>query len=82
MISIFLITYYFSPEAQGFHYTFSSLVAMQSFVELGLYLVILNTSSHEWAKLQLGKDGHIEGDSVALSRLVIAVLAGPGWRGR
>lgn len=70
LISIFLITYYFSPEAQGFYYTFASLVAMQSFVELGLYLVILNTASHEWAKLQLGKDGRIEGDLDALSRLV------------
>lgn len=70
LIGIFLITRHFSPEVQGFYYTFASLVALQTFVELGLYLVITNTASHEWAVLQLSKDGHIEGDRAALSRLV------------
>lgn len=70
LIGILLITQNLSPEVQGFYYTFASLVALQTFVELGLYLVILNTASHEWAKLQLGEDGHIEGDLDALSRLV------------
>ncbi len=59
-----------SPEVQGFYYTFSSLVALQSFVELGFYLVVINVASHEWASLQLGKDGRIEGDPRALARLI------------
>ncbi len=70
LVSIFLVVRYFSLEAQGFYYTFASLIALQSFLELGLYLVVTNFASHEWSKLQLCKDGRIEGDSEALSRLV------------
>jgi hypothetical protein len=61
---------YFPPEVQGFYYTFASLVALQSFVELGLSLVISNIVSHEWSKLSLAEDGSIEGDTQALCRLV------------
>ena len=70
LLGLFLIGLYFPPEVQGFYYTFASLVALQSFVELGLYLVISNVASHEWSKLSLAKDGSIEGDPQALSRLV------------
>jgi len=70
LLGLFLIGIYFPPEVQGFYYTFVSLVAMQSFVELGLYLVISNLASHEWSRLSLAKDGSIEGDPQALSRLV------------
>jgi hypothetical protein len=70
LLGLFLIGIYFPPEVQGFYYTFTSLVALQSFVELGLYLVITNLASHEWAKLRLNRDGEIEGDTHALSRLV------------
>jgi len=47
-----------------------SLVALQSFVELGLYIVILNSASHEWSKLKINEYGSITGDPHALSRLV------------
>lgn len=70
LLGLFLIGMYFPPEVQGFYYTFVSLVALQSFVELGLYLVISNVASHEWSRLRLAKDGSIEGDPQALSRLV------------
>ena len=70
LLGLFLIGMYFPPEVQGFYYTFASLVALQSFVELGLYLVISNVASHEWSRLRLAKDGSIEGDPQALSRLV------------
>lgn len=70
LFGLFLISLYFPPKVQGFYYTFASLVALQSFVELGLYLVISNVASHEWSKLNLATDGSIEGDPRALSRLV------------
>lgn len=70
LLGLFLISQYFAPAAQGFYYTFASLVALQSFVELGLYIVISNVASHEWARLGVGPGGHIEGDPRALSRLV------------
>ena len=70
LLGLVLIGLYFAPEVQGFYYTFASLVALQSFVELGLYLVISNAASHEWSRLRLAADGGIDGDPQALSRLV------------
>ena len=70
LLGIYLIIKYFNPDLQGFYYTFNSLIALQLFVELGLYLVITNIASHEWSKLKLSEDGSITGDQVALSRLV------------
>lgn len=70
LVGIVLIAGYFPLEVQGFYYTIASLIALQSFVELGLYLVIYNCASHEWSELHLGWNGRIEGNPDALSRLV------------
>ena len=69
-VSVVLIGMYFSPELQGYYYTFASLMALQAFFELGLNIVVINVSSHEWAHLRLDATGRIEGDPDALSRLV------------
>jgi len=69
-VTLVLIATYFTPEVQGFFYTFASLLALQSFVELGFYLVIINVSSHEWAHLGLDENGYLIGEPKALSRLV------------
>lgn len=69
LVSLLLIARFFSPEVQGFFYTFSSLIALQAFVELGLYLVIVNFASHEWSKLHLDASGRVVGDVTSLSRL-------------
>jgi O-antigen/teichoic acid export membrane protein len=68
-VALVLIAYFFSPDVQGFYYTFSSLLALQTFVELGLYIVIVNRASHEWSKLRLDDAGSVIGDAWALSRL-------------
>lgn len=60
----------FSPELQGYYYTFGSLVALQVFGELGLGQVILMFTSHEWSKLKFDDSGFVVGDPNALSRLV------------
>jgi hypothetical protein len=70
LVGLALIAGYFSKETQGFYYTFASLIALQSFVELGLNVVIANFASHEWSKLRIGRGGEIEGDPDAHSRLV------------
>ncbi len=69
-VSVLLIGIFFTPQIQGFYYTFASLMALQSFFELGLTIVITNTCSHEWLHLALDGQGRITGDSTALSRLV------------
>jgi len=69
-VTILLVVTYLSPEMQGFYYTFYSLLALQAFVELGLFTVIVAVASHEWADLELDASGVVVGRSDALSRLV------------
>ena len=68
-LTAFLIAIRFSPPLQGYFYTFSSVVALQVLVELGLGQVILQFASHESARLQVGERGALSGDPAALSRL-------------
>jgi O-antigen/teichoic acid export membrane protein len=70
VVSLLLIVNYFEPQLQGFYYTFGSLLALQSFIELGLFLVVVNVASHEWAHLELDRYGRIRGDANAVSRLI------------
>ncbi|MFN8535725.1 MAG: hypothetical protein U0556_19480 [Dehalococcoidia bacterium] len=81
VLSALLLSRFLSPKEQGFYYTFASLVALQTFVELGLHSVVLNVSSHEWAKLRLDLAGRIEGDREALSRLASLVRQTAFWYG-
>jgi O-antigen/teichoic acid export membrane protein len=69
-VTLVLVARRFSPELQGFYFTFTSLVALQSFVELGFYIVVINLASHEWSSLSLDGEGRIVGDPGALSRLI------------
>lgn len=53
-ITLVLIARYFSPELQGYFYTFASLMGLQILFEMGLHSVVINTASHEWAQLGSG----------------------------
>src|SRR5687767_14379524 len=66
-VTILLIAGRLSAEQQGYYYTFGSLVALQSFFELGFGVVVINVASHEWARLALDGEGRINGDADALS---------------
>lgn len=68
-VSLLLISYYFTPSLQGYYYTFSSLLALQVFLELGLSQVIIQFASHEWAKLSFDENRRVIGDGAALVRL-------------
>lgn len=68
-VTLAIIAARFSAAEQGFFYTFSSLLALQAFVELGLQTVILNLASHLWAGLNMNATGEIVGDSAAIGRL-------------
>ena len=69
-ITLLLIAHFLAPEVQGFYYTFLSLIALQSFVGLGFYIVITQFASHEWAGLYLDSAGFISGDEKARLRLI------------
>jgi O-antigen/teichoic acid export membrane protein len=78
-ITAALIGYYFSPELQGYHYTFLSLTALQIFAELGLTSVVISFASHEWAHLKLDPKIGIGGDAKALSRLSSLTIFSSRW---
>ncbi len=78
-VTIYLITRYFSPDLQGYHYTFSSFLLLQSMLELGFGVVLTQFISHEWAKLRHDTAGAISGDSKALARLNSLVRLGLKW---
>ena len=69
-ITAILIAAKFTPEIQGYHYTFLTILAFQAAVDLGFGTVVIQFVSHEWSKLNLNKNGQIVGDADALSRLV------------
>jgi len=78
-VAALLIASQFTPELQGYYYTFESLVRLQVLVELGLGTVIIQFASHEWSKLGLDKTGQIVGDKDALSRLVSLAHVAVRW---
>jgi O-antigen/teichoic acid export membrane protein len=69
LINIYLISRYFSKEMQGFYYTFSSLIALQALVELGLNNAVLQFISHEMSKLRWNKFSIIIGNQKAKKRV-------------
>lgn len=69
VLIIFLISFFLNKEEQGFYYTFSSVLAIQIFFELGLGGIITQFVAHEKAKIFLGKDNTLEGNTSAISRL-------------
>jgi len=69
LLTLLVIAAKFSPELQGYYFTFYSLMSLKVIVELGLTFVIVYFSSHEWAKLGLDAAGNIIGEPTALSCL-------------
>lgn len=51
-VTLWLIGSRFSESEQGYFYTFSSILATQTFFELGLQGVLVNLTSHEWARVK------------------------------
>jgi len=69
-VTAILIMTRFTPELQGYYYTFASLMVLQVFVELGFSNIVTYFAGHEWARLSLDPQGRIVGEADALSRLV------------
>ena len=78
-ISALLIATRFTPTVQGFYYTFGSILALQTFAELGIGVAVTQFASHEWAHLRVGATGAIEGDATALSRLASLTRIAMKW---
>lgn len=78
-VTAILIVAKFSPEVQGYYYTFGTILALQVFAELGLGTVIQQFASHEWSLLKLDGKGNIIGDHDALSRLTSIARIALKW---
>ena len=78
-VSMLLIATFFTPEVQGFYYTFSSILALQMLAELGVNLVVLNTASHEWSRLRFDDRGRVTGDPNAHARLASLARLSLKW---
>jgi hypothetical protein len=69
-ITMLLVLRYLTPEVQGYFYAFAGVAATQVFLEMGFSQNILQFASHEFAKLRFTPQRTLEGDPVALSRLI------------
>lgn len=78
-VTALLIAWHFTPEVQGYYYTFGNILALQVFVELGLGVVLVQFTSHEWSRLRFDPAGRIVGDEEALSRLISIARVGSKW---
>ena len=80
-ITMLVIATGFSPDEQGFYFTFSSLLALQTFFDLGLMFVIAQFASHEFVDLSWGKNGSLIGEPVPLKRFTDLVCKTTLWFG-
>lgn len=69
-LSAMLIMAFFTPELQGYYYTFGSVLGLQVFIELGFSRVVTYFAAHNWAKLSFDKNGRVTGDSDQLSLFI------------
>lgn len=79
LVTTILIALCFSPELQGYFYTISTLLALQTFVDLGLPVVVLHVASHEWPSLRFDARGEVTGDDIARERLAGLVAFSTRW---
>lgn len=78
-VMLIFVTRWMTGTEQGFYYTFSSLIALQVFFELGLNYVVMQIVSHESAHLRIGTSGELEGDPIHLDRLAALVALLRYW---
>jgi len=81
VVTLLFITWYFTAELQGYYYTFASLIALQTFLELGLYIVITTYASHQWSSLDMDENQLVSGDETSLGNLGSLVKFVSLWYG-
>ncbi len=78
LLTAALVASFFTPELQGYYFTFASLLTLQTFVELGFGELLQQFVSHEWAKTSSGQPEERER---ALSRLAGLLRFSLRWYG-
>jgi len=78
-LTIILIAAKFSKTEQGYYYTYSSLLALQIFFELGLTTVLAQFAAHEFAFLKWGTKGNIIGDKIHREKFIDILVKAVKW---
>jgi O-antigen/teichoic acid export membrane protein len=78
LLTAVLVAWFFTPELQGFYFTFLSLLTLQTFVELGFGELLQQFVSHEWAKTTSADSSERER---SLSRLAALFRFSLRWYG-
>ena len=79
VVSVILVVKELSLPLQGYYYTFLGLTGIQSFFELGIYIVITNFAAHEWVHLYIDENRQVKGDSYHLIRLAGLINFSSTW---
>ena len=80
LVLLLLATSQLTPSQQGYFFTFSSLLLVQSLIDVGFAVVLTQFVSHEWAHLRL-EGGRVVGDDRAAPRLASLLRLGLRWYG-
>ena len=72
-VTVLLLPLWLGKVEQGYYFTFSSLLALQIFFELGMNQVVVQIVSHNFAHVQVDSDGKFGGDARRLARLASLV---------
>ena len=78
-VTLFVVPWALTSIEQGYYFTFASLLALQTFFELGLNYVVMQMAGHEAAKLTIGADGQLHGDPDSASRLISLLSLNRRW---
>ena len=78
LLTAVLVAWFFTPELQGYYFTFLSLLTLQTFAELGFGELLQQFVSHEWAKTASTDPGERER---SLSRLAALFRFSLRWYG-
>lgn len=69
IVSLVMIPMFFNKVEQGYYFTFTSILALQTFFELGLNVVLSQVVASEMSKLHWSDGGTLSGDESVLQRL-------------
>lgn len=78
-LSVYMTLRFLSPAQQGYFYTFTSILGLQVFFELGIGVVMQQTVSHETGQLHWTDAGTLTGDPIAKSRLASLLRMMAQW---
>jgi hypothetical protein len=80
-VAALTIAFKFTPQVQGYYYTFASLLALSVLLELGFTTCLVQFVSHEYAKLHLGLNGMLAGPDASIQRLASLGRLAIRWYG-